>query len=406
MTDVLTNYKGLASLLSTRVVLQMTDDIYLDRPDVAPLIAFLTKLKKTRTTKNMEFHYLEKTTRPTHVPITSSYTANGLTFAVSAANSKWFYPGQKIWGGNKDGSTDAFGVQYKVTSISTAGALVVTLFPSTQTDVSLAEGDNLILGGQVFGDLEDAPKGRFNDAVDNYNYCQQIMAGITIGEIMTKTQLYGTDVRALEHKEKLMEFKASMEADFILSKRDKNVTNQDDPDIGIIYSTGGIDEAITEAENILDFGGAFDYDTLVSRLPEFLEYRTNGSDYAFYTNADLISQIEYLMREKLVIDPNYTAWGQTVTKLKTTWGEFPLVPSRLLDRFGFCLSYFLDMNELQKVDFAGEDGPEPRLYLNAQLTSQPNKLWDFFRAISGLSRGMHKRHSKIYGWTAGVGAGA
>lgn len=401
MAFVNQTYAAIKDVLDKRVVLQMDDKIYLDRPSNAPFLAFMARNGKIRKgVKNMVFHHLTKKVRPPAIPISAAWEVLTPTqFPVATPYGAFFEVGGIFY---------FSGVQMRTTAVTPGvGAAddIVTAAPWPSTQVlpaaDVAAGTaagNLIMSYMVAGDNADAPKGNYTDTEDNFNYCEQTMRGITLNQIMVKSQKYGEDVRAMEHRLALMAYKTDWEMKFLFGQRYLDETNADDPDIGTIWNTGGINESITD--KILNFGGAaFDLATLTAAIPDFEEF-SEPDEWFLYVPASFIAKLEQSALGKMWLDSKDDSYGYAIKKWDTSFGSWPLIHSRMLDYLPVPTMYFINKNEVQMVPFEGIEGIEgaPRLYLNAQLPNQPNKIHDFFRGIQGIQRGFGSKHCKVYNW--------
>jgi len=377
--------------------IQMDDTIYLDRPQAAPLLAFIQRHNLKRMSANYVFHYLTKTTRPPYIPLSQAYDSSGAPTAFYVANGSgiWFEPG---------GIFFLDGVQYRTTSVtpgsgSADDTVTASAWPSTQSLADATSGTNLIMSYQVFGDLTDAPVGNWKDAVDNYNYCEQMMSGVTMSKSLATTDRFGKNPRIMAHAEKLLEFKTDIEMKFLLSKRYKDSDNASDQSIGTIWNTGGMDEHITS--KVYDFSaGTMNIDTLLQQIPDLSEF-AEPEDWIMYVPSAFLAYLQIAAQDKLWYDTKDDSFGYTVRKWTTSFGDFPLIRARMLDHFSVNAIYLLNKNEIKKVTYTGEDQMDgvPKLYMNAQLPNQPNKIHDFYRGVMGLQRGFDAKHCKVYNWT-------
>jgi len=402
MSFVNQSYAAIKDVLDKRVVLQMDNKIYLDRPSNAPLLAFMARHNRVRTgVQSMEFHHLTKRTRPPSIPLHASWlTAAPTLFPVANGDGAWFEPGGVFFFQD---------VQMRVTSVAPGVApaddiVTASKWPSTQTlpVADVAPGTtaaNLIMSYAVMGDNADAPKGNYVDTVDAFNYCEQTMRGITLNQIMVKTKKYGEDVRALEHRLALMAYKTDWEMKFLFGQRYFDNSQADNPDIGTIWNTGGLNETITE--KVLDFNGAaFDLPTLTAAIPDFEEFVDNPNDWFLYVPASFIANLEQSALSKLWLDTKDDSFGFAVKKWDTSFGSWPLVHAKMLDYLPTPRAFFINKEEVLLVPFEGLEGIEgaPRMYMNAQLPNQPNKIHDFFRGIQGIQRGWGNKHCRVQDW--------
>jgi len=395
-------YAAIKDVLDKRVVLQMDNQIYLDRPSNAPLLAFMARQNQVRTgVKLMEFHHLTKRVRPPSVPIHANWlVASPTLFPVANGAGAWFELG---------GIFFFNGVQMRVTAITPGTAPaddIITAAPwpaagqtlPTANVVAGTTAGNLILSYSVHGDNADAPMGNYQDTEDNYNYCEQTMRGITLNQIMVKSQKYGEDVRAMEHRLALMAYKTDWEMKFMFGLRNFDDSHKDDPNIGTIWNTGGINETILD--KVLDFNGAaFDASTLTAQIPDFEEW-SEPDEWILYCCSNFQAKLEAAALGKLWLDTKDDSFGYAVRRWDTSFGSWPLVRAKMLDYLPKHTAYFINKNELKLVPFEGLEGIEggPRLYLNAQLPNQPNKIHDFFRGIQGIQRGFGQKHCKVTNW--------
>lgn len=395
-------YAAIKDVIDKRTVLQMDDTIYLDRPDRNALLAYMQRHNLKRAVKSYEFWYLTKKTRPPYIPLAAAYdhTNTPTHFEVANGSGVWFEPGGVFF---LEASTSV-AMQFRVTSVTPAGnttdndIVTASSWPSSQTLADVAIAKNIIMSYPVFGDKSDAPVGNYVDTIENYNYCEQMMRGITLAQSLIKTQKYGKDVRAMEHDLALMAWKTDIEMKFILSQRTKDTAGASDDAIGTIWNTGGMDEFI--ASKVLDFSGAaFNIDTILAQIPNFMEY-ADPKEWIFYVPASFLMNLQLTAQDKLWYDTEDDSFGYAIRKWTTSFGDFPLVWSRMLDYLPIKKAYLLNKNEIKKVDFETEDEMlgSPRLYLNAQLPNQPNKVHDFFRGIMGLQRGWENKSCVIQNW--------
>ena len=398
MAWVQATYADAKDFLSERVVLQMDNTIYLDRPKAAPLLAFLANHSgNQRSYGNMEFHYLTKRSRPPYIPLSVAYDNSGSPNVLKVAN------GEGVWF-EVNGIVFFLGRQCKVTAVTKGSGsdpdlVTAAPWPSTQSmPASAASGTQIIMSYAIFGSKADAPLGNFHDTVDNFNYMEQAMRGLSMSKLMLKTKVYGDDPRRQEHELALEAFKTDREMKFLFSKRYYDDTGKDNPDIGLVYNTGGLDEIITE--KVLDFNGAaFDPELLLYSVPDWEEF-ADPSDWIFYVPASFLAELQLAAMDKQFYDTADNSFGYSIKKWDTSFGSFPLVHARMLDHLPVPTAYLLNKNEIKLVNLEGEDdlNGAPRLYLNAQLPNQPNKIHDFFRGICGIQRGWGKKHIKITNW--------
>jgi len=398
MAWVQNTYADAKDFINERVVLQMDNTIYLDRPRAAPLLAFLANHSgNQRTYKNMEFHYLTKRSRPPYIPLAVAYDNTGAPNVLKVAHDDgvWF---------EINGIIFFLGIQCMVASVTKGSGtdpdvVHVLPWPATQSMPATAPlATNIILSYAIFGSKSDAPLGNYHDTVDNFNYMEQAMRGLSMSKLMLKTEVYGDDPRRQEHELALEAFKTDREMKFLFSKRYFDDSQKDDPDVGLVYNMGGMDEIITE--KVLDFNGAtLDLGLLLASVPDWEEF-ADPEDWIFYAPGSFFAILQLAAMEKQWYDTTDNSFGYAVKKWDTSFGSFPLVHARMLDHLPVPTMYLLNKSEIKLVNLEGEDdlNGSPRLYLNAQLPNQPNKIHDFFRGICGIQRGWGKKHIKITNW--------
>ena len=404
------DYATISKVTNKHLVLQMEDKLYLHRADLTPLLSMLVKgggkgaIHETRVVNSMEFWWLKKETRPPYIPLSAAYTAGDGHFHVANGSGAWFEENQIVF---------LVGKQFMVTSVTlntspTDDVVTVSLYPATQGDLATApSGTNLNLSYAIYGERAEAPDGNYRDVEEEYNYCEQMMKGINLTDLMIRTAKYGQDVRKLEHQLALMNFKVDIETKFLLSQRYKDTTNDGTAKKGTIWNTGGLIPNVTD--KVYDFNdAAFSYDTILEQLPDFEEF-SDPNDWIWYVSTDFLVKLQQEAMDKLYLDTKDDSYGFAVKKFTTSLGDFPLVRSKIFDYIPSinnagstvygkrCL--LINKNELKKVNFGGLPSiAGPTLTMNAQTTREPNAKHDFYRAITGFQYGWNDKHCLIESW--------
>ena len=395
-------YNYIQRILSDRVVIQMENEIYLDRPDVNPLLSWAILNAQTRTVPNMEFSWLEDVLRPNVIPLAANVSA------PSPETGAWTFQVAEGWGAFfADYNTVFFapnGTQFKVDAVTASSgnpdSVSAYKWPSTQSTCGdLTTGDNLIMSYPVVGDLQDVIKGNFRDATPKSNYCEQFMRAISMSKTLAHTQLYGGDIRQKEHNKQLLSFRTDQEAAMVYGIKAKDETGKGDDSLGgTIWRTGGIRASGLTS---LDMGTqTLDYPALLAQLSIATEF-FNIQDMVCLAPTSFLTLVNQWAYSALRTNSGEKSFGFAITTLDTTFGPLNLVRSRLLDKFATPEVFFINLKNLRKVQFGGLDGMEgaPKLYMNAQLSTQPNKILDFYNGFGGLEFINAHLGYRLHNWT-------
>jgi hypothetical protein len=390
---------------SERVVIDMTDDIFLDRPQVTPILAFTTLATDVRNTENMEFNWIEDTLRPYAIQLESGVTA------PSPETDEWDFEVPNSYGAFfADANTVFFasnGTQFKVSSVEKGTDPAVDpdivhayKWPSTQGACgNLAQGSNLIMSYPVVGDLQDVVKGNFRDVVAKKAYNEQFMRSVSLNRTVAKTRLYGGDLRKHEHLKQMLAFKTDQEAAMIYGIGAKDETNKGDDSLGgTIWRMNGIRNSGLHG---IDLGSAvLDYPTFLGLIPEITDL-SDLADLVCLAPNDFLKLINEWAYDALHTSSGEKRFGFAVTALDTTSGPINFLRAKMLEKFANPEVFFLNTKTIRRTRFGGLDGMEgaPKLYMNAQLSTQPNKILDFYNGFGGLEFKNAHLSSKMYGWS-------
>lgn len=396
-------YTLVEQLEDKRVVLEMDDQIYLDRPDYATIISVATRLNQKATSQNMEFWWLEDKIRPPYAKLTAAFTppANATdphTFTFSSDAAPWFEPEGTLfflgWGAHQ---------QMKVSSVTVSGTnctVTAYLWPNTQTATSAgAVGSKIVFTYPVYGSLADAPTGSYRESTPVSNYLEQTMRAVTVSKILTKTKLYGGDLRQQEHRKAIQAFLNDQETSILWGIKYKDTSQQNNPEVGVIYRSGGIIPSLTT--NVFDMGGAsMTYQDFLSKIPLIREYSL-PQDLAIFAPTAFMTKLVTWGLERVLMSEDSTTFGMAITKLVTPFGEFPIIYSPLFDYYGAGHILVLNLKTVTRMILGGDDGliGQPTLYLNQELTTQPNKVLDFYRGIGGVKLTQEVKSGVFVNWT-------
>lgn len=385
-----------------RAVLQMDDELYLDRPEYSTILSVATRLNQKDTTGNMEHWHLEDQQRPPYAAISANFTPPALptdphTFTFPADMAPWFEPVGTIfflgWGGHQ---------QMRVTNVTAGANCTVTanLWPSSQNaTVAATSGAKVVFSYPVFGSLADAPSGSYKESTPKNNYLEQTMRAVTLSRILTHTKLYGGDLRQIEHRKAINAFLADQETSILWGIKNKDTSGQANPDIGVIYRCGGIIPDITT--NVFDMGGqVLTYSLFLSKLPLIREYSL-AKDLAIFAPTSFMSRLVEWGLDKVLLTEDSKTFGMEITKLQTPFGLFPVIYSPLFDYYGANHILVLNLSTVTRMTLGGEDSliGQPTLYLNQQLPTQPNKILDFYRGIGGIRFTQQMKSGYYTNWT-------
>lgn len=391
----------LSDLLAASKVIQMSNTIFPWRGNVNPLITMLTKIKKNEMVGDFEYNHMIQEVKPPYIETADAYDADVDLGLFSVANGKgaWFRVNDTFW-------SDA-GVQYLVTAV-TPGAtssdpdtVQADVWPSTQTDLDLAEGANLIMGPPVHGDVAPAPSSNSVPEEKITNYLTMGMRSSIIGKFTQMIKKYGPDYRLRKRNEMMMAWKADMEAYCILAKKYKDVGGVGDDDIGTIYFGDGIVEQIGVDRTLDMTSTGWDWATFSAW------FQSIGTEYSEEDNADLVLmappslftaiETDAISSGMLKQDTSATRFGFKISELVTSSGNLPLVKSRALGYLSTPTALLLDLNDLVLMGLEGFGAAPgaPKLYTEVQEGTEINKVWDVIQGVIGVKVQRPMRHAPI-----------
>jgi hypothetical protein len=342
---VVTGARAVSDIVSTRVKLDVSDDILEYDPNANSLTLLSTKLRRKREVGQYQFYWLEKDRFPRDDAIgTTGYDADDTSIVV--------VDGTKFakWNVVLNHRTKE---RFLVTAVVTNTLTAVRGLNSTAK--AMNAGDKLEIIGNAYVEGGDVGTAKSVQERAIFNYTQQLRTPFTFTGRDMKTRMYGGSDPDLERRWQGVEHAISIEQTFWWGVRD---TQTDSTSGKLITFSGGVDNFVTT--NAWDLNAVkFNERNLTEALEVYMRDGRGGklgrkTKYAFM-GARYITEIETWAKKQLYYVPSDKIYGLDAMVYKSAHGRIFLIDHPLFDGENADKAFLLDLNHLRYVYHTGRD---------------------------------------------------
>jgi hypothetical protein len=387
--------RGTLSMVGTESsnIRDVADRINLLQPDAAPLIAFLSALKRKKEATQPKFEWFEDDLIANTVTAAGS-AQNSTTITVSAADGLIVRNGDILIAPN--------GESIRVTSGEGGTSLtVVRALGTTPTAYSLNSGDVLIIAGNAALEGGSTPTYRFVNKASALNYIQIFRDPVKITTTVNASKFYGGDERTYQRKKVAIEHKRGIENALLFG----NASQTSDSVSGYTRTTKGLFNWIST--NVTDMGGVITEGELESFLRSVFRYpaSTGPASKVLLCSPIMVSALNFWAKNALQVRSDEKVYGMRVASYRSGHGDLDFVRHWLLgdysstgasgstlygtawNQFSFCI----DPTNLQYRFLSGLD---TKLHTDIGQPTEEYTL-DEYRTHCGLQLEQEKTHGII-----------
>lgn len=355
MANEIAGARTTGNILQARRVIDMSNQIALLDPNVAPLITIMKRIKggkNTRVTYSPKFEWLEddylgfKTTASLSA---TSYSSTG-SMTVASGTGKLFRAGDIVF-------APSTGESFLVTAVST-DTLTVAPRLAEGSSTQLSSADILLLGNA--SQENSTMRGIVStQEVAKYNFTQIFRTPCAMSNTELHSKLYGGKDQAYQRRKILAEHKMDIARSMYFGKR------FEDP-AGPRRNMGGIMEILNDGENKQAFVSGTtnftwnNFNTLVANKA----FAHGSEEKLMICGGTTAAAIDAWDINALRTDIKGDTYGVHVKRLVTSFGVLDIVWDRTLDRCG-CSDYGIIL-DMDNVRYAYLEGRDTKLYTNIQ----------------------------------------
>jgi hypothetical protein len=366
-----------SNINSSRLVIDMSNEIAQLQPNATPFTVLLKKLAKKKTIA-AKFEWLEDELLPRWDLSTTGCAASEVHVPVD--NHAYFTIGDIV-------KVPSTGECMLVSAIEDeADTITVTRgFGETATAI-IAAGSDLVILGNANEEGATAPTAKTTKEEAKYNYTQIFRTPFGATETEKNSELYGGNDIAYQRKKKGIEHMLDIERALLFGEL-KQLTTGTHPRrttrgllkfISTNATTGVGALTLADFEDWLKTGFAYGSDTKV-----------------LFASGTLLSAISQLAGLRLQTVPSDTTYGISVKEYISPFGKVNIVFHRLLEEYYDGTGVLVD---LANVKYRFLEGRDTKLKTNIQANDEDSEK-DEYLTECGLEVGLEKTHALISGVT-------
>ncbi|MHC4145716.1 MAG: SU10 major capsid protein, partial [Planctomycetota bacterium] len=273
------------------------------------------------------------------------------------------------------------GETMRVTSKS-SNDITVTRDWGATASVALVDNDQLSILGNMSAESATASTAVSTKLTTLNNYTQTFRDPFSVSRRLLKSETYGGNVLAYLHRARMIEHAKDIELSFLYGE--KNAAGTDPT------STGGLNEFIST--NSTSFGGAIGSLEEVFSAAEG-DFRYGSSKKVMFAGFPVVSNISLLAEQSLRTVPAPKTFGIDVRSLVTPFGEYMIVPHKLLE--GDTWKKDALIADLSNLGYRYLKDSDTQLRTNIQDPSADGRKDEILSDV-GLFRVLEETHAK---WT-------
>lgn len=374
--------RGHEQLNSSRVVVDMADDILLYQPEATPLLTLTAKLRKKREAVNPLFQWLEKDEYPRTLDVTVAYDSDDTSISVTAGQEARVYANAVV-------QNTRTGELILVGGTSSGSLASLTRgIGGGQSDGQV--GDKLVFLFNAIEDGADTPAQRSIQefALSNRTQIVRTAFGFTGRDLVV--ELYGGRDEMTETKWQSIEHKKSIEYLMVFGKQHLITgTHQQ------TFTDGLDNRIITNRWNVAS--ADFTEEAWIAFLEEGMRWGKGGNQNGAGTKylfcpSRWLSAINGFVHDRLqyrVLDDQI---GFKAMEYVSPHGRVMLLHMPILDYYHPNRSYLVDLNHVRYVYLRGRD---TKLHYDRQGNGIDGKVNEYISDV-GAQVEMEHSHAALY----------
>jgi hypothetical protein len=383
MPTVITGSKDTRNITQNRLVIDMSSDIGLLKPDDAALLSFLKLAKnKSQTASNPKFEWMEDGLAPRWDAVNNaSGIASGVT-TVAVDNGTYFSANDIV-------KVPRTGEVLLVTAIATNDLTVIRGYGVTAA-AALVDNDPLVIVGNVNEEFAGIRTMKTTGLTPMYNYTQIWRTPFGVSRTAQKTKLYGPSELSYQQMKKGVEHKKDMERSLIFGERKEDVSGSHPK-----RATGGALSFLTA--NNYDASGALTQSEFDNNISEVV-FKYGSKDKILYASARLLSVINGWALGKLMIDQEAKKFGLSVFKYVTPFGTYNIINGMHTLEGAVYGGYGLILDP-ENIKYRPLEGSDTSLRTNIQNNDADGRI-DEYLTEGGLEVRNKETHAVLTGVTS------
>jgi hypothetical protein len=380
---VITGSKDTRNITQNRLVIDMSSDIGLLKPDDAALLSFLKLAKnKSQTASNPKFEWMEDGLAPRWDAVNNAAgVASGVT-TVDVDNGTYFSANDIV-------KVPRTGEVLLVTAIATNALTVVRGYGVTAA-AALVDNDPLVIVGNVNEEFAGIRTMKTTGLTPMYNYTQIWRTPFGVSRTAQRTKLYGPSELSYQQMKKGVEHKKDMERSLIFGERKEDVTGSHPK-----RATGGALSFLTA--NNYDAGGLLTQSEFDNNISESV-FKYGSKEKILYSSARLLSVINGWALGKLMIDQEAKKFGLSVFKYVTPFGTYNIINGMHTLEGAVYGGYGIILDP-ENIKYRPLEGSDTTLRTNIQNNDADGRI-DEYLTEGGLEVRNKETHAVLTGVTS------
>jgi hypothetical protein len=380
---VITGAKNTRNITQNRLVVDMSNEIGLLKPDDAALLSFLKLAQnKSKPASNPKFEWMEDGLAPRWDAINNAAGyANNIT-AIAVDNGDYFAVNDIV-------KVPRTGEVMLVTAVATNN-LTVTRGYGVTAAAALVDNDPLVIVGNVNEEFAGMRTMKTTGLTPMYNFTQIWRTPFGVSRTAQKTKLYGPSELNYQQMKKGVEHKKDIERSLIFGERKEDVTGSHPK-----RATGGMLSFLSA--NNYDAGGALTQSEFDNNISEVV-FKYGSKDKILYASARLLSVINGWAMGKLMIDQEAKKFGLSVFKYVTPFGNYNIINGMNTLEGAVYGGYGLIIDP-ENVTYRPLEGSDTTLKTNIQANDADGRI-DEYLTEGGLEVRNKETHAVLTGVTS------
>jgi len=354
-------------------------------PDVTPLIAIWSKLKKG-SAHNIRVDHLEENKIPTvlTVAIDEASAASG---TINITEGYELIPDDTLLYNPR-----TYDIQRVNGGAPSSNALSVTASSAgTTSSAKWLSGDEIhVLPPVIEEDLDTTLTGHSRTQSNVYNYTQLVKLQFKItrtADKLTTWQGGPGSTRMRLKQQKYYEFREKWEKLVYFGGRAAGSGTAQQ------RTMGGLAWFLKDGTLFKDFGGLFTETGWDNYLGSYLDENPDARNIAACIAPNVIRQINYFCKDKIRISPNTKKYGLNIQQytggpLNVDLIPLPLMTGKVVKGWGFLLDFArIELDDLDPAAY----------YPDAKSMGESEIIWDTYRVLTTMRIATESRHSMFVG---------
>lgn len=377
---VITGGKNTRNITQNRLVIDMSNDIGLLKPDDAALLSFLKIAQgKSKPASNPKFEWMEDGLAPRWDIVVGAHT-NVIT-TINVANGPYFSANDIV-------KVPRTGEVFLVTAIATNALTVIRGYGVT-TALALNDTDPLVIIGNVNEEFAGMRTMKTTGLTPLFNYTQIWRTPFGVSRTAQKTKLYGPSELSYQQMKKGVEHKKDIERSLIFGEKKEDVSGSHPK-----RATGGLLSFLTA--NNVDAGGLLTQPSFDNKVSEVV-FKYGSKEKILYSSARLLSVINGWATGKLMIDLEAKKYGLSVYKYVTPFGTYNII-NGMNTLEGSVYGGYGIVIDPENITYRPLEGSDTSLRTNIQANDADGRI-DEYLTEGGLEVRMKETHAVITGIT-------